>query len=130
MSTCLHRLSNSGLRLSDFFLCVLVFSDAQDALDDDNWSYYGLEVKKISEHPMHRRFDISMYSYKDSREINHILKGHSTDSEDEPMAPVANANNRELSSEPKVSPCASCSGEHCMPNECLTKAWIENHSQR
>lgn len=108
---------------------MLIFSAAQDALDDDKWSYYGLEVKKVSENPIHRRFDISMYSYKDSIEINKILKGSSSDSENESMAPIANGNNQQLSSEPKVSPCAICSGEHCMPNECLTKAWIENQPQ-
>lgn len=101
-----------------------IFSCAEDALNADSVNFYGLEMKRLRDHPRYSQFDISMYSYMNGDNIEKILRGFSTDNDDD-----ANNNDPEPSNEPEISPCMICNGEYCLPNECLTKAWIEGQAQ-
>lgn len=120
---------DSGIRLSVCVCCLCsIFSDARNALHGDEMLFYGLQMQRISDHRMHSQFDISMYSYKNCNEIMKILQGCSSDTDDGQSItePIANINHDEEMKEP----CSVCNGEYCMPNECLTRAWIEVQSKR
>lgn len=83
---------------------------------------------------MYSQFDISMYEYKNSREILAIQQGYSVGSEDGAAARVPEESNQEgQPNEPEMeleNRCTVCNGDYCTPNECLTKAWIEEQCQR
>lgn len=81
---------------------------------------------------MYSQFDISMYEYKNSHEIMAIQQGYTTGSEDEPGAPVAQSELPEMQLiELEVEHrCSVCNKDYCTPDECLTKAWIEEQCQR
>lgn len=107
-----------------------IFSDIESAFIDDSLIFYGLEMKRISEYPMYSQFDISMYEHKNGREIMAIQQGHSTGSEADPAAPVPESENQEMQLIELENRCSVCNKDYCTPNECLTKAWIEEQCQR
>lgn len=122
--------SYSGDGVSVFaFLCFMfrIFSEAADAIKNDSMQFYGLKMKRIVECPQYSQFDTSMYSYMNSSEITKILQGFSSDPEDELVSPIADVEQEQLI-EQGHDLCAFCGG-YCLPNDCLTEAWIERHSK-